>query len=203
MWLDEPLDDKLVKWHQVISSASKQWRNIKQCQVYLSRVPSSNNTNCQVTVGVAITLESPWSLLAWSHIYLLVPLLFLLFIVYWLLCMHSPTVFYCSCISHSTEMFYILFITYICMPSIFWLTSDVDILEFWLSPTPMISRHLWCHLQSCVVTSLYAKEVNIFYFTNIDNLYITLYFTILVLWMLLLWFSLTLYYLVIPFSHPS
>ena len=73
-------------------------------QVYLSRVPSSNNTNCQVTVGVAITLESPWSLLAWSHIYLLVPLLFLLFIVYWLLCMHSPTVFYCSCISHSTEM---------------------------------------------------------------------------------------------------
>ena len=56
--------------------------------------------------------------------------------------------------------------------------------EFWLSPTPMISRHLQSHLQSCIATSLYAREVIMFYFTNIDNLYtvcISLYFTILVL----------------------
>ena len=46
------------------------------------------------------------------------------------------------------------------------------ILEFWLSPTLMISRHLWCHLQSCVATSLYAREVIMLYFTNIDKLYI-------------------------------
>ena len=45
------------------------------------------------------------------------------------------------------------------------------------------SDDLW----SCIATSLYAREVIIFYFTNIDNLYISLYFTILVLWMLQLW----------------
>ena len=28
------------------------------------------------------------------------------------------------------------------------------ILEFWLSPTPMFSGHLWHHLQSCIATSL-------------------------------------------------
>ena len=61
------------------------------------------------------------------------------------------------------------------------------ILEIWLSPTPIISGHFRCHLQSCIVTSLYARKMIIFYFTNIDNLYISLYFTILVLWTLQLW----------------
>ena len=56
--------------------------------------------------------------------------------------------------------------------------------EFWLSPTPMNSGHLQSHLWSCVVTSPYAREVDMFYFTNIDILYISLCFTILVLWSL-------------------
>ena len=55
------------------------------------------------------------------------------------------------------------------------------ILEFWLSPTLMISGHLQRHLWSCIATSLYAREVILFYLTNIDNLYISLYFTTLVL----------------------
>ena len=46
---------------------------------------------------------------------------------------------------------------------------------------PMISGHLWSHLWSCIATSLYASEVIILYFTNIDNLYTSLYFTIFVL----------------------
>ena len=58
------------------------------------------------------------------------------------------------------------------------------ILEFWLSPTLMIFGNLQSHLQSCIATSPYAREVDLFYFTNIDILYISLYFTILVLWSL-------------------
>ena len=46
------------------------------------------------------------------------------------------------------------------------------------------SDDLQTFLWSCIVTSLYARKVIIFYFTNIDNLYISLYFTILVLWSL-------------------
>ena len=38
----------------------------------------------------------------------------------------------------------------------------------------MISGHLQRHLQSCVATSLYAREVIMLYFTIIDNLYIYL-----------------------------
>ena len=46
------------------------------------------------------------------------------------------------------------------------------------------SDDLQTSLWSCIVTSLYARKVIIFYFTNIDNLYISLYFTIFVLWSL-------------------
>ena len=46
--------------------------------------------------------------------------------------------------------------------------SFCHILEIWLSPTPIISGRLWCHLQSCIVASLYARKVIIFYFTNIE-----------------------------------
>ena len=42
--------------------------------------------------------------------------------------------------------------------------------EFWLSPTPMISGHLQCHLQSCIATSHYTRKVIVLCFTNIDNL---------------------------------
>ena len=45
----------------------------------------------------------------------------------------------------------------------------------------MISDDLWNDLWSCAATSLYAREVIMLDFTNIDNLYISLYFTILVL----------------------
>ena len=37
--------------------------------------------------------------------------------------------------------------------------SNCHILEIWLSPTLKISGHLRCQLQSCIVTSLYARKV--------------------------------------------
>ena len=36
---------------------------------------------------------------------------------------------------------------------------ECHILEIWLSPTLKTSRHLQCHLQSCIAISLYARKV--------------------------------------------
>ena len=53
--------------------------------------------------------------------------------------------------------------------------GSCHILEFWLSPTPMISGHLQCHLQSCVAMSRYTRKVIMLDFTNIDNLYVYIF----------------------------
>ena len=47
------------------------------------------------------------------------------------------------------------------------------ILEFWLSPTPMSSWHLWSHLQSYIATSPYARKV--FSFVTCSPIYILVY----------------------------
>ena len=56
------------------------------------------------------------------------------------------------------------------------LDEHCHILEIWLSPTLKISGHLWSQLQSCIVTSLYARKVIFLKFTKIDILYILVFY---------------------------
>ena len=63
----------------------------------------------------------------------------------------------CNCLN-------LLSLLTIVISDIYFCTSHTicHILEIWLSPTLIISRHLQCHLWSCIVTSLYARKMVFF-----------------------------------------
>ena len=78
---------------------------------------------CAHCVGKAIIPEHPG--VGFEPLFCLYYYYFSSFYCLWTITSHSPIVFYCLQLSHSTEMFHLLLLTLHVHHTVFWLTSDV------------------------------------------------------------------------------